>query len=77
MAQYMHLGRPNVVDIKMTGDRNLDEALANGASFRANTPQGYSWRRGNDGTSMLKLVVSVALRRWVTLVINLRLPVRT
>lgn len=52
MAQYLHSGHPNVVDIKMTGDRTLDEALANGASGRASTPDGYSWHHGDDGTSM-------------------------
>ncbi|GAA6174425.1 hypothetical protein GCM10007927_23900 [Sulfitobacter pacificus] len=52
MAQYLHSGHPNVVDIKVTGDRTLDEALANGASGRVSTPRDYSWHHGDDGTSM-------------------------
>ena len=52
MSQYLADRDPNVVDIEMTGNRDHDFKLANETAGLKDTPGGYSWHHGDDGTSM-------------------------
>lgn len=45
-------GNPNAIPIEMTGKRDIDERLANAASGRNGTPDGYTWHHGDDGATM-------------------------
>ena len=52
MAGYLYGDGPSRVGIEMTGNRRIDEELANSAAGFAKKPIGYSWHHGDDGTTM-------------------------
>jgi hypothetical protein len=51
MQKYLADGKSSA-SIEMTGNRATDDRLANAATGRADTPDGYTWHHGDDGTTM-------------------------
>lgn len=52
MAPYLYPDGASKTAIEMTGNRRVDEKLANAAADYKKTPDEYTWHHGDDGSTM-------------------------